>query len=87
MTSCKACGAPLDGPMSFIAGLMGVKASEIAPGYCNKCEDMALARKRAGTLKTRVKKKKKGPTRMKAKKTRRTGRKAGRRKKGSKRRR
>jgi len=50
MTSCKACGAPLDGPLSFIAKLLGVKRSGIAPEYCNKCEDMALAKKRAGTI-------------------------------------
>ncbi len=59
MTSCKACGAPIDGPLSFISGLLGVKPSKIAPGYCNKCEDMALAKKRAGTLKAKPAKKKK----------------------------
>ncbi len=49
MTNCKECGAPLDGPLSFVARLMGVKRSEMAPDYCNKCEDMAMARTRVGT--------------------------------------
>jgi hypothetical protein len=71
MTSCKACGAPLDGPMAFIARLMGVQPSKIAPGYCNKCEDMALAKKRVGSIKPVVKKAKKTAKRAKKKTTKR----------------
>lgn len=67
MTSCKACGAPLDGPLSWIAGFLGVKPSSIAPEYCNKCEDMALARTRVGIVKIKPAKRTKAKSRKKRK--------------------
>jgi hypothetical protein len=36
---CKECGAPLEGLLfSTIGKLFGIKESENAPGYCNKCK-------------------------------------------------
>ena len=41
MSKCKQCGVPLDGPLSIIGKIMGVKRSDIDPELCNKCAEKA----------------------------------------------